>query len=81
MSDEPLLNTSEAVSIACPGEKSLPQHKVEDPSWACQICNTLGVKRALSLTKALHKHFIKHKHHEHDTLEQIMILCALFHVF
>jgi len=37
VSDEPLLNPSEAISVACPGEECLPQHKVEDPGWACQI--------------------------------------------
>jgi len=37
VSDEPLLNLSEAISVACPREKCLPQYKVEDPGWASQV--------------------------------------------
>jgi len=42
MSYKPLLNPSEAISIAYPGEECLPQHKVEDPGWASQVLSVFS---------------------------------------
>ena len=37
MSYKPLLNPSETISVAWPGEKSLPHDEIKDLGWACQI--------------------------------------------